>query len=172
MLGRVLASASLSWIRVCALDLSLRNFHWGAEENSMATIVNYVAKGTHVGSKESVWVQIVFFFNVGSGQVTDFDSFTLGFQGRIDTVFFKGDLNIHAELTDHNPGAMEGPCAVSVNGCSDNNAHYRVDGNHLVLECNFNGVRQNITVSQIYNGDQTELVLSGQYDYTIHLAPV
>lgn len=137
----------------------------------MATIVNYVAAGTHAGSKENIWVQIVFFFNVGSGQVSEFDSFTLGLQGRIDTAFFKGDLNIRAELTDHNPGAASGPCSVSVNGACDNHAVYRLDGSHLVLDCNFGGVRQSIAVGQIYNGSQTELLLSGQYNYAIHLAP-
>jgi hypothetical protein len=137
----------------------------------MASIVNYVANGTHSGSKENIWVQIVFFINVGSGQVTGFDSFKFLFQGAIKTAFFSGSLDLSLELTDHNAGAMSGPCAVSVNGTVDNNAKYHVDGNKLVLECNFSGTGQTITLCQIYSGKQTQVDLSGQYNYAVHLDP-
>lgn len=137
----------------------------------MASIINYVANGTHSGSKETIWVQIVFFINVGSGQVTDIDSFRFSFKGQISTAFFSGGLDITAELTDHNAGAMSGPCSVNINGISDPNAKYRVESSKLIMDCDFGGVKQTIAMYQIYGGKETQVDLAGKYSYAVHLSP-
>lgn len=137
----------------------------------MATIVDYVAYGTHSGLKETIWLQVVFFYNVGSGQIEEYGTFNLSFQGHIDCIFYKGPLNLSLDLTDKNPGAHSGPCSVSVNGIKDPNAKYHVDNSKLSVDCNLSGNKQTITLYRIYEGKQTQIDLTGKISCAVHLVP-
>ena len=138
----------------------------------MTTLDKYFANGTHSGSKEHIQVKVVIpFVDVGSGEMIDFDSFKMVFEGEINTAVYKGDLDLLVELTDHNEEATSGPCSVTINKAMANKANYHVNGSTLILDCEFEDNKQSITINQRSGGKETEIKLSGKYEQEIHLVP-
>ena len=88
----------------------------------MATLPPFFASGTTSGSNEKIEVKIIIWDNVGSGTFSSFSTFQAAFQGQIDSIFFKGPLNISLALTDQNPGASSGPASFRVHNRSESHA--------------------------------------------------
>lgn len=132
----------------------------------MINLHNYFGRGTTTGSKESIWAQIVFFYKVGSGQFTEMTDTRAAFQGRIETVFYTGDLSLALTV-------MEGGKATfTINGAQADRALYSVSGNQLKVEAWFGNKMESVTISQGGQGGvETYLSLSGAYNYNVHLAP-
>ncbi len=141
----------------------------------MASITKYFANGTHAGAKETIWVPPV---QIGSGQVTDFAQFVCSFAGHVKVLSLDGDLNLTVELMDHNPDAASGQAVVKLkfkdSEATDPNAKYHVDGSKLVFESNLGG-NQTVKIFPISTwfktNNETEIDLSGKYNYVIHLVP-
>ena len=135
----------------------------------MATLPPFFASGTTTGSNEKIEVKIIIWDNVGSGSFTSFSTFQATFQGQIDSIFFKGSLNISLELTDQNPGASSGPASITVNGLSDGSATYQVNSNQISVNATLGGKSETIT---FYAGDGgTYIGLTGALSQSIWLGP-
>jgi hypothetical protein len=140
----------------------------------MATLSPYVGVGTQTGSKETIWAKIFLsFLNVGSGSFMAFSDYSLSFAGRIDTSFFKGDLNLFLTLTEQNPNSLNGSCQIVINGITSSSSSYSVTGGQLIVSSEFpNDTSQKITIQQGGNGGrETYLDFSGKHEGTVHIAP-
>lgn len=136
----------------------------------MARLTPFIAKDAHVGQQLNIWAKIVFFVQVGNGTVKAVGDFDLSFDGRIDTIFYKGDLRIGLELLDHDPNSATGPCQVLINGARGDGS-YTVEGEALRMDVRFREKQQSLLVRAINDGRETEIVLWGEYNQTVHLAP-
>lgn len=137
----------------------------------MATLAPYFAIGTTTGSKESIWVKILGYQNVGSGSFEAFSDFAADFKGRISTIFYKGDLDLQMELTDHDPAATSGPATVTINGVTDAGAKYSTASGTLTVKATFDGEAQDMMIRRISGGGETEINLKGAQNRSIHLQP-
>jgi hypothetical protein len=138
----------------------------------MATLIPYFSQSASSGAKRSIWAQFGAFFNVGSGSYTGFSDYAAQFVGVIDTIFYKGTLNLGLALTDQNPEAASGPASFSINGSSADSASYVVDGNTLIVTAKFsNGSQETVKFQRSGDGRETYLALSGAYGANVHLAP-
>ena len=137
----------------------------------MATIPNYIAKGTAVGQKQTVKTKKVLWIPVGDGVVSACSEYEIGVDGHINIVIYSGSLNIHLQLTDEDPSAQSGACILQLNTYTDENAVYQANGNVLTVAAVLGGQKQNISISPCNGGTQTECKLFGRVNETVHLEP-
>ncbi|QRN98795.1 hypothetical protein JRI60_07125 [Archangium violaceum] len=132
----------------------------------MVDFRNFIGRGTTAGTKLNVLAQVIFFVNVGSGEFLDVGATQAAFKGKIDTVFYKGDLSLTLKL--HEDGTAE----VSLNGNKAPQATYTASGNKLTVEAKFGSRTQVITFEQGGKGNvETYLSVTGSQNITVHLAP-
>ncbi|WP_257453299.1 hypothetical protein [Archangium lipolyticum] len=132
----------------------------------MVDFRNFIGRGTTAGTKLNVLAQVIFFVNVGSGEFLDVGATQAAFKGKIDTVFYKGDLSLTLKL--HEDGTAE----VSLNGNKAPQATYTASGNKLSVEAKFGSRTQLITFEQGGKGNvETYLSVTGSQNITVHLAP-
>ena len=137
----------------------------------MATIVPYIATGTHVGQNIAVKAKKVVWLTVGKGSVDTLTDHEVGIGGKINVPGYNGDLHIRLKLTDGNSQATNGPCSLQLNAHVDENARYTATPEMLTVYAVFSGKNQNISVLPCNNGQQTECKLSGYINETVHLDP-
>jgi hypothetical protein len=135
----------------------------------VATITSYLPSGIRIGQKLDLWVQRVFWFNVGDGRVTNLSDFNIDFKGRYDFLGQKGDINLSFTLTDRNPYATNGACKFTVNSVNYD-GYYEVKGDTLFIT-NTSGEKQTISLERISSGAETEVTLRGKINENIHLKP-
>jgi hypothetical protein len=132
----------------------------------MVDFRNFIGRGTTAGTKLNVLAQVIFFVNVGSGEFLDVGATQAAFKGKIDTVFYKGELSLTLKL--HEDGTAE----VSLNGNKAPQATYTASGNKLTVEAKFGSRTQVITFEQGGKGNvETYLSVTGSQNITVHLAP-
>src|SRR4051812_33630734 len=116
----------------------------------MAKLTPYFAENTDTQRPVEIWAKIGAFLHVGSGNFEAFDDYSVRFsgtgQGR--------QLTIALRLTDQDPAARNGPCAIQVNETSDDHATYSVAGDAITIT---SGTRT-VTVRRCEGGKQTEIV--------------
>ncbi|HET9623570.1 MAG TPA: hypothetical protein VFP84_19495 [Kofleriaceae bacterium] len=136
----------------------------------MAALPPFFAPGTKTGSQETIEVKVVFVWDsVGSGTVSAFSNFQVGFEGQISSVFYKGAFNLSLALSDQNPASTSGPAAITINGQSDNNARYQTNGNQLTVNATLGGKSETIT---FHAGDGgTYVNLGGAISQSVWLKP-
>jgi hypothetical protein len=136
----------------------------------MATLTPFFASGTKTGSRETIEVKVLFVWDsVGNGSVSAFSQFQIGFEGQISSVFYKGAFNLSLALSDQNPASTSGPAAVTINGQSDDNAKYQVNGNQLTVNATLGGKSETMT---FYAGDGgTYVSLGGVVSQNLWLKP-
>ncbi len=137
----------------------------------MATITPYVAKGTRAGQNVNVKAKKVVWIKVGQGSVAKMSDYEVAIAGKISILGYNGDLNIHLNLLDEQPGATSGPARLKLNSHLDENATYKSNGKDLTVFAVLGGKKQNITILPANNGTQTECKLFGHVDQTVHLEP-
>lgn len=138
----------------------------------MANLRPFFATGTYAGQMQQLWVPIIFYANVGSGRVTNFTDYSVAFTGKMNTVFYSGEINLELTLRENNPTAKRGPCALTINSVQAERGAYVVQGDRLVVDAVFSGRVQNIIIRSVNDGKETELRLSGIYNYSLRLVPV
>ena len=132
----------------------------------MVDLRNFIGRGTAAGTKLNILAQVVIFVNVGSGEFVDLGATQAAFKGKIDTVFYKGDLSLTLKLLE------EGKAEVSLNGNRAAQATYTVTGNKLTIEAKYGARSQFITFEQGGKGSvETYLGVTGTQNINVHLAP-
>lgn len=114
----------------------------------MATLGPYF--GPHTGHR-NIYLGI---FQVGSGSFPNFSDFQTEFDGSYSALGHSGTFKIGLDLTDRDAGSTSGPCAVTLNGRTDNAASYQVDTPKLVIKTTLNQTPLEIYKSQ--NGTQVD----------------
>lgn len=137
----------------------------------MANLRPFFAEGTFAGQLQRLWVPIVFYTNVGSGRITTFADYSVAFTGKMNTVFYSGAINLELTLRDNNPTSKRGLCSLIINSVEAERAAYVVQGEKLVVDAIFSGRVQNIVIRSVNEGRETELRLSGIYNYSLRLVP-
>jgi hypothetical protein len=104
----------------------------------MATLTPFYGQGTTTGTKVTIYdkADVIGFTDVGSGEFVAFAPYSAQFQGHVAV---KGDIGSLVTLTDADPSATSGPCSVEINGGSDGDATYAVDGQKLVITYDIGG---------------------------------
>jgi hypothetical protein len=132
----------------------------------MVDFRNFIGRGTAAGTKLNVFAQVIFFVNVGSGEFLDLGPSQAAFKGKIDTVFYKGELSLTLKLNE------DGTAVVGLNGSKAPQATYTASGNKLTIEAKFGSRTQVITFEQGGKGNvETYLGVTGTQNITVHLAP-
>jgi hypothetical protein len=132
----------------------------------MVDLRNFIGSGTSTGTKLNVFAKVVFFVNVGSGEFVDLEASQAAFKGRIDTVFYKGELSLTMKLKE------DGGAEVSLNGSRAAQASYTTAGNKLSIEAQYGTRTQLITFERGGKGNvETFLEMKGSLDASVHLAP-
>lgn len=132
----------------------------------MVDFRNFIGRGTTAGTKLNIFAQVVFFVNVGSGEFLDLGPSQAAFKGKIDTVFYKGELSLTLKLNE------DGTAEVSLNGSRAPQATYSASGNKLTVEAKFGARTQVITFEQGGKGNvETYLGVTGTQNINVHLAP-
>jgi hypothetical protein len=72
-------------------------------------------------------------FKVGSGSFPAFEDFKAVFSGTYSVLGQSGNLMLAINLTDNNPTSTSGPCSLTLNGNTDANATYNVNGQKLTV---------------------------------------
>lgn len=132
----------------------------------MVDFRNFIGRGTAAGSKLNIFAQVVFFVNVGSGEFIDLGATQAAFKGKIDTVFYKGDLSLMLKLLE------DGKAEVSLNGSRASQATYTASGNKLTIEAKLGSRSQIITFEPGGKSNvETYLGVTGTQNINVHLAP-
>ena len=132
----------------------------------MVDFRNFIGRGTAAGSKLNIFAQVVFFVNVGSGEFIDLGATQAAFKGKIDTVFYKGELALTLKLLE------DGKAEVTLNGSRASQATYTASGNKLTLEAKLGSRSQVITFEPGGKGNvETFLGVTGTHSINVHLAP-
>lgn len=132
----------------------------------MVDFRNFIGRGTAAGTKLNIFAQVVFFVNVGSGEFIDLTATQAAFKGKIDTVFYKGDLSLTLKLLE------DGKAEVSLNGSRASQATYTANGSKLTIEAKLGSHSQVITFEPGGKGNvETYLSVTGTQNITVHLAP-
>ena len=137
----------------------------------MAKIMDYVADGTNVGQTVEVKAKKFIWVKVGQGTVTAVSDQEVAIDGQISILGYSGDLNIHLNLTNHDPAASTGPCVLQLNTLVDENATYKNTSETLTVYAVLGGEKQNISILKCNNGEQTECKLFGHVNQVVHLDP-
>ncbi len=132
----------------------------------MVDLRNFIGRGTAAGTKLNVLAQVLFFVNVGSGEFLDLGSTQAAFKGKIDTVFYKGELSLTLKLLE------DGKAELSLNGNRAAQATYTATSNKLTIEAKYGSRSQVITFEQGGKGSvETFLGVTGTQNINVHLAP-
>ncbi|WNG50723.1 hypothetical protein F0U60_46310 [Archangium minus] len=132
----------------------------------MVDFRNFIGRGTAAGTKLNIFAQVIFFVNVGSGEFIDLGATQAAFKGKIDTVFYKGELSLTLKLLE------DGKAEVSLNGSRSSQATYSANGTQLTLEAKIGSRSQVITFEQGGKGNvETYLGVTGTQSINVHLAP-
>ena len=127
---------------------------------------NFIGRGAAAGAPLNIFAQVVFFVNVGSGEFIDLGPAQAAFKGKIDTVFYKGELSLTLKLLDN------GTAEISLNGSRASQATYTTQGGKLTIEAKFGARAQTITFeSGGKNNVETYLGVKGDQNINVHLAP-
>ncbi|NJN54937.1 MAG: hypothetical protein HC804_09390 [Anaerolineae bacterium] len=137
----------------------------------MATIPPFVAKGTHIGQKQTVKAQKMVWIPVGSAEVTQFSGYEVTIAGQISILGYSGNMNIYLQLLDNDPAATSGPCILRLNKHEDAQAVYHVNKNVLTVQAVLGNYKQAISITPCNGGTQTECKLTGKVNETVHLEP-
>jgi hypothetical protein len=137
----------------------------------MAKITDYVADGTKVGQTVEVKAKKFVWVKVGQGTVSAISDDEVAVDGKISILGYSGDLNIHLNLTNHDPSAATGSCVLQLNTIVDENATYKNTSDTLTVYAVLGGEKQNISILKCNNGEQTECKLSGHVNQVVHLDP-
>ena len=85
--------------------------------------------GPHIdGRMDDVKVGRGLYRKVGTGSFEVLAEYHMKFNGRADSAFYKGPVNIEVILNDQIPDATSGPCVIKFNDLSDLVAKYSLDG--------------------------------------------
>jgi hypothetical protein len=132
----------------------------------MVDLRNFIGRGTAAGTRLNILAQVVFFVNVGSGEFIDLGATQAAFKGKIDTVFYKGDLSLTLKLLE------DGKAEVSLNGSRASQATYTTSGSKLTIEAKLGSRSQVITFEPGGKGNvETYLGVTGTQNINVHLAP-
>jgi hypothetical protein len=133
--------------------------------------MDYVADGTKVGQTVEVKAKKFVWVKVGQGTVSAVSDHEVAIQGEISILGYSGDLNIHLNLTNQDPDASTGPCALQLNTLVDEDATYKNTSETLTVYAVLGGEKQNISILKCNNGEQTECKLFGHVNQVVHLDP-
>jgi hypothetical protein len=100
--------------------------------------------GTHAGDLK-IYVGV---FPVGKGAFTQFGDFTATFDGSYQAFGQSGTFDIQLMLSDKNPSAPSGPCAITLNGKTDDAAKYQAASDKLTITTALNDKPIAIHVSE------------------------
>ncbi|HYO70975.1 MAG TPA: hypothetical protein VEU33_33345 [Archangium sp.] len=132
----------------------------------MVDFRNFIGRGTAAGAKLNIFAKVVFFVNVGSGEFIDLGANQAAFKGKIDTVFYKGDLSLTLKLNE------DGKAEVTLNGNRASQATYTASGSKLTIEAKLGSNMQTITFEPGGKGNvETFLGVKGSQNIDVHLAP-
>lgn len=90
--------------------------------------------GTHAGEMK-IYVGV---YQVGKGEFDQFGDFSATFDGSYQFLGQQGTLELQLTLSDQNPAAPAGPCAITLNGKNDTAAKYQVNGQKLTITTELN----------------------------------
>jgi hypothetical protein len=137
-----------------------------SNKDTMVDLRNFIGRGTAAGTKLNILAQVIVYVNVGSGEFMDLGPTQAAFKGKIDTVFYKGDLTLSLKLLDN------GTAEVTLNGSRSTQATYTASGNKLTIEAKLGGRSQVITFEQGGKANvETYLGVTGTHSIKVHLAP-
>ncbi|OJT26631.1 hypothetical protein BO221_00895 [Archangium sp. Cb G35] len=133
----------------------------------MVDFRNFIGRGTAAGGKLNIFAKVVFaFVNVGNGEFIDLGPAQAAFKGKIDTVFYKGDLSLTLKLNEG------GKAEVTLNGNRASEATYTTSGSKLTIEAKLGSNMQTITFEPGGKGNvETFLGVKGSQSIDVHLAP-
>jgi hypothetical protein len=114
----------------------------------MATLPPFF--GNHTGMLK-IYVSV---FAVGSGNFAIFDNEQVKFAGSYTFFTQDGAIALGLKLTDNNPAATTGTCAITLNSQTDNAATYQVVGEKLSITTTLNDGAVQVYSSQ--NGTQID----------------
>jgi hypothetical protein len=135
-------------------------------EAYMIDFRNFIGRGTVVGTPLDVYAQLLFFVKVGQGEFLDLGATQAAFKGKIDTVFYKGDLTLTLKMLEG------GTAEINLNGNRSASATYTVSGQKLTFEAKLGSRSQVITFEQGGKGSvETFLGVTGNPSFNVHLAP-
>ncbi len=132
----------------------------------MVDLRNFIGRGTGAGTKLNILAQVLVFVNVGSGEFLDLGATQAAFKGKIDTVFYKGELSLALKLLE------DGKAELTLNGNRAAQATYTATGNKLTIDAKYGARSQIITFEQGGKGNvETYLSVTGTQSINVHLAP-
>lgn len=136
----------------------------------MATLLPFFSEDVIPGDTGHLKVKEIIWITAGTGVVTALSDFEVGIKSHVDVKFYVGDLNIHFNLLDQNPGATTGPARAQLNAHIDENAAYEIDGHKLVVRAVLGGQDQRITLSRDKK-NMTKCEVAGSKNLTVFVDP-
>ena len=137
----------------------------------MATLYPYISEGAHAGQKAQLKAHKFVWIPVGKGTVAALSDFEVDIDGRVQLVVYNGDLRIRLQLLDEDPEAVSGPCILQLNAHVDDKASYQVDDGALTVSAAIADKQATVSLSRCDDGEQTECIMTGYLDITVHLEP-
>ena len=136
----------------------------------MATLLPFFSEGVNPGDRGHLKAKEIIWITVGTGVVTDLSDFEVGIESHVDVKVYAGDLNIHFNLLDENPGATTGLARAQLNAHIDENAVYGVDGHKLIVRAVLGGEDQQIALSRDKK-NMTKCEVHGSKNLTVFVSP-
>ena len=138
----------------------------------MTVITPYISEGVQAGQLVELKIQKIRWRTVGIGHLKTLSEYELEVDGRIELPVYKGDLNIHIELSDKDVAATSGPCSLQLNSYGDDEAIYNVDEGGLIITAQINGKNVQIKLLRFARDNMTECTISGPLNLTAYIEPI
>ncbi len=135
----------------------------------MASLYPYIATNAQAGQKVELKLHEILWKSVGHGDILTLSPFEVDVAGHLSVIVYSGDLRIHLNLSDQDETARTGPCSLQLNSHVDPDAVYRVQGDILAVDADFDGRRAGIRLSRDRNGKMTRCELAGYIGLTAYL---
>jgi len=108
--------------------------------------------------------------SIGTGTASGVTDFALSFSGNYTVFGSSGQISFSIALSDQDPSSTSGYCTVSVDGNTDDNATYAVDGEYLAITTSLQA-----DVIYVYvSGDGTgidDIIIPGHDSHDIWIGP-
>ncbi len=140
----------------------------------MSKLTAFTGIGTLQGAEENIELhEWPAWPRYGKGKFEQLDAYQASFSGEVDIpLLYRGPVNVTFDLLDRDPSSSAGPCRVTVNGYTDYEARYEVQGSKLVFNASFDGKPRTVVMYRTgREQDCTMVEVKGYKDKTLRLRP-
>lgn len=141
----------------------------------MGMLIDFAGVGTEPGTQESIELHVwPAWPSFGRGRFLQLDPYQASFSGEVDIpLVYRGPVNVSFDLTDRDPTSAIGPCKITVNGRTDYNATYQVEGSKLVFNATIDGKSRTLVMYRTGSEKECTMVeVKGAKSNTLRLRPV